>query len=160
MKPNLGLQFCCNAKIARSRESFGLDARCCVRKENRMTIRLTSAAAVALLALSACDSKPTEVSTVAPDPMASVLANKAPIELPPSIKAEETFRCKDNSLVFVAFFQGDKQALIRETRTSMPVKLTAEKAGDPLIADGYVMTGDTKAVTLTQPGKPTQLCDR
>ena len=49
-----------------------------------MTNRLLPAAAFALLALSACDSKPTEVTSVTPDPMASVLANKAPVELPPA----------------------------------------------------------------------------
>ena len=136
-----------------------LDAQCCVREENRMTIRLAPAVALALLALSACDNKPTEVSSIAPDPMASVLANKAPVELPPSIKADVTFRCKDNSLAFVTFFNGDKQALVKTSKDGTPVKLTAEKAGDPLKADGYTMTGTTKAVTLSQPGKPAQLCD-
>lgn len=123
-----------------------------------MTIRILPAVAVALLALSACDNKPQEVTNVAPDPMASVLANKAPIELPPSIKADVSLRCKDNSLAFVTFFEGDKQALVKTTKDGTQVKLTAEKAGDPLKADGYVMTGDPKAVTLTQPGKPAQLC--
>ncbi|GHH12458.1 hypothetical protein E2E30_11805 [Sphingomonas sp. AAP5] len=124
-----------------------------------MTTRLLPAAAFALLALSACDSKPTEVTSVTPDPMASVLANKAPVELPPAIKSEATLRCKDNSLVYVTFFEGDKQVLVKSKPDATPVKLTAEKAGDPLKADGYVLTGNPKAVTLTQPGKPAQLCD-
>lgn len=125
-----------------------------------MTNRILLPVAVALLALSACDNKPTEVTSVTPDPMAAVLANKAPVELPPSIKSEETFRCKDNSLAFVTFFNGDKMALVKASKDGTPVKLTAEKAGDPLKADGYVMTGTTKSVTLTQPGKPAQLCDK
>ncbi|WP_242137718.1 MULTISPECIES: hypothetical protein [unclassified Sphingomonas] len=124
-----------------------------------MLNRLLPAAAVALLALSACDNKPTEVSSVTPDPMAAEIANRAPVELPPAIKKEVTFRCKDNSLVYVTFFEGDKQALVKTTETGTPTKLTAEKAGDPLKADGYEMTGTVKAVTLTQPGKPKQLCD-
>ncbi|RUN76755.1 hypothetical protein EJC47_08650 [Sphingomonas sp. TF3] len=123
-----------------------------------MTKRILPAAALFLM-LSACENKPTEVSTVAPDPMAAVLANKAPVELPPAIKKEVTFRCKDNSLVYVTFFQGDKQALVKATEKGTPTKLTAEKPGDPLKADGYEMTGNEKAVTLTQPGKPKQLCD-
>ena len=123
-----------------------------------MTKRILPTAALFLM-LSACENKPTEVSTVAPDPMASVLANKAPVELPPAIRKEVTFRCKDNSLVYVTFFQGDKQALVKATEKGTPVKLTAEKAGDPLKDDGYEMTGNEKAVTLTQPGKPKQLCD-
>ena len=48
---------------------------------------------------------------------------------------------------------------MKTTETGTPTKLTAEKAGDPLKADGYEMTGTVKAVTLTQPGKPKQLCD-
>ncbi len=124
-----------------------------------MLNRLLPAAAVALLALSACDNKPTEVSSVTPDPMAAEIANRAPVELPPAIRKEVTFRCKDNSLAYVTFFEGDKQALVRKTATGIPVRLTADKAGDPLKADGYEMTGTEKAVTLTQPEKPKQLCD-
>lgn len=124
-----------------------------------MIQRPIPAAALLVLTLSACENKPTEVSTIAPDPMASVLANKAPVELPPAIKKEVTFRCKDNSLVHITFFEGDKQALVKATENGTPVKLTAEQAGDPLKADGYVMKGTVKAVTLTQPGKPEQLCD-
>lgn len=124
-----------------------------------MTYRILPAVVVALLALSACSNQPTEVTSIAPDPMASVLANKAPVELPPSIKAEATLRCKDNSLAYVTFFEGDKQALIKTKLDAAPVKLTAEKAGDPLKADGWVMTGNPKAVTLTEPGKSAQLCD-
>lgn len=123
-----------------------------------MTIRILPAVAVALLALSACDNKPTEVTNVAPDPMASVLANKAPVELPPSITADVSMRCKDNSLAFVTFFEGDKQVLVKISKDGTPVKLTAEKAGDPLKADSYELTGNPKAVTLTEPGKPAQLC--
>jgi|UniRef100_UPI0035CBC363 hypothetical protein len=120
---------------------------------------LPAAAAFALLALAACDSKPTEVTSVTPDPMASVLANKAPVELPPSIKSEATLRCKDNSLAYVTFFDGDKQVLVKTKPDATPVKLVADKAGDPFKADGYELTGNPKAVSLTQPGKPKQVCD-
>ncbi|WP_404371203.1 hypothetical protein AB5I39_03460 [Sphingomonas sp. MMS24-J45] len=124
-----------------------------------MSIRnLLPAAAVALFALSACENKPQEVTNIAPDPMASVLANKAPVELPPAIKADVSMRCKDNSLAFVTFFEGDKQVLVKTKKDATPVKLTAEKAGDPLTAQGYVLTGDPKSVTLTQPGKSAQVC--
>lgn len=124
-----------------------------------MMNRLLPAAAVALLALSACDQKPTVVSSVAPDPNEAELKKRPPVALPPAIKAEATLRCKDNSVVYITFFEGDTQAFVKATATGTPVKLTAEKAGDPFKADGYEMTGTPKAVTLTQPGKPAQLCD-
>jgi hypothetical protein len=124
-----------------------------------MTLRLLPAAAVALLALSACNNDKAEtVTSTAPDPMASVLANAAPVELPPAMKAEVSMRCKDNSLVYVTFFDGDKMALIKSTKDGTATKLTAEKAGDPLKAEGYSLTGTPKNITVTQPGKGTLTC--
>lgn len=121
---------------------------------------LLAAAALLALPLAACDTKPqTEtVDPTAPDPQAAELAKSAPIVLPPSVKASVTFRCKDNSLVFVDFFSGDKLANLRTEKEGTPVKLSAEKAGDPLIADGYSMTGTPKLITLSRPGKPSQTC--
>src|SRR3546814_18081795 len=67
-----------------------------------------TAAAAAILVLAGCQQKAETVTTTAPDPMAAELANAAPVELPPSMKASVAFRCKDNSLAFVDFFSGDK----------------------------------------------------
>lgn len=117
--------------------------------------------AAPLLALAACNSKPNqpEVVDTNPDPMANILANRAPVELPPAIKADKSFRCKDNSLVFVTFFQGDKQANVRLKEGETPVVLKAPAAGEPLTAEGgWKMTGDEKAVTLTTPKKAAQVC--
>lgn len=118
-------------------------------------------AAVALIALSACNSKPEkpEVLDTNPDPMAAELANKGTVELPPAIRADKTFRCKDNSLVYVTFFQGDKQVFVKSKKDGAPTTLKAEKAGDPLTAEGgWKLTGDTSHITLTQPGKGELTC--
>ncbi|WP_260598344.1 hypothetical protein [Sphingomonas endolithica] len=125
-----------------------------------MKTLLPSLAAVALLALSACDNKdPQVVSSQAPDPQAAALANAAPVELPPSIKADVTFRCNPgNSLAFVTFFEGDKQALVRTDKAGTATKLTAEEAGQPLKAEGYELTGTPKLATLTLPGKGKLTC--
>ena len=122
---------------------------------------LLLSATAALLALAACNSKPNtaEVLDSNPDPMANALANHAPVELPPAIKAEKTFRCKDNSLLYVTLFQGDKLALVKTTPTGTVNRLTAEKAGDPLTAEGgWKLTGTAANITVTQPGKPSQTC--
>ncbi len=119
---------------------------------------LCTAAALLALPLAACDNKTETVTTTAPDPQAAELAKSAPVVLPPSMKASVTFRCKDNSLVFVDFFSGDMQANVRTAKDGTPVKLTAPKAGDPMTADGYSMTGTPKAITLTRPGKPSLAC--
>jgi hypothetical protein len=126
-----------------------------------MTSRFTPAIAVALLALSACNNdKPETVTLTAPDPAAAEIANRAPIELPPAMKAESTMRCKDNSLVYVTFFEGDKMAVIKLAKDGPATALKAEKAGDPLVAPGYSLKGDPKTITLTAPGKGTTTCHK
>lgn len=118
-------------------------------------------AAAALLALAACNNKPAtpEVVDTNPDPMASELANAGAVELPPAIKAEKTMRCKDNSLVYVTFFQGDKQAFVRTEKDGAPTTLKAANAGEPLTAEGgWTMTGTPENITLTQPGKGELTC--
>ena len=115
--------------------------------------------AVALLALSACSKPQPQVVDTNPDPMATELANAKPVELPPAIKADVTFRCKDQSLVYVTFFQGDKLAMIRTAPNGSPTRLTAPEAGQPLTAEGgWSLTGDPKAITVSQPGKSSLTC--
>ena len=123
-----------------------------------MITRFIPAAAVALLALSACQQKSETVTSTAPDPQAEALANRAPVELPPAITATKTFRCKDQSLATVNFFAGDKQASVKVGDAIAPVLLKAEKAGDPYKADGFELTGTAAGITLTSPGKPAQAC--
>ena len=122
---------------------------------------LLLSATAALLALAACNSKPAQPDVLDsnPDPMATELANRAPVELPPAIKADKTFRCKDNSLLYVTLFQGDKQAFVKTSPTGTVNRLTAENAGDPLTAEGgWKLTGNASNITITQPGKPSQTC--
>ncbi|MFD1033179.1 hypothetical protein ACFQ15_00745 [Sphingomonas hankookensis] len=122
---------------------------------------LLLAATAAAFALSACgQQQPEQLDTRAPDPLASQLANRAPVELPPPVKASVTFRCKDNSLVYVDFFEGDTQANFRAKQDSAPVRLKTEEKGKPLVAEGgYSLTGTPKTITLTQPGKTAQTCN-
>lgn len=117
---------------------------------------------VALLGLAACDTAPTTVTanTQSYDPMAAELANAAPVELPPALKSSDSFRCKDNSVVYVDFFQGDTQANIRlGDRTGVPTVLRAPAAGEPFVAEGYSLSGTGKSITLTKPGAGSQSCN-
>lgn len=119
---------------------------------------ICAVAAMLALPLAACEQKTETVTSEAPDPQADELAKKPKIALPPSIKATVTFRCKDNSLVYVDFFSGDKMAHLRTAKDGAPVTLNADAAGDPMKADGYSMSGTPKLITLSQPGKPSQTC--
>jgi hypothetical protein len=124
---------------------------------------LLPATAVALLALTACQSKTTTTTTTEGNSTTTVenkTVAKTPVELPPSIKAEVSLRCHgDNSLVHVTFFDGDKQVTVQSPPDSPPVTLKAPEAGKPYVADGgWELTGTQKSINLTQPGKAAQSC--
>ena len=118
------------------------------------------AALILTLPLAACENKAETVTSEAPDPQAEALKKLPPATLPPSISASVQLRCKDNSLVFIDFFSGKTSANLRQEKDGPIVKLTAPKAGDPMVADGYSLSGTPDLVTLTQPGKPSQTCKR
>ncbi|KQT33432.1 hypothetical protein ASG29_05125 [Sphingomonas sp. Leaf412] len=118
-------------------------------------------AVTAFLLLAGCNSQPDQPQVIDtnPDPMASTLANAAPVELPPAIKADKTMRCKDGSLAYVTFFQGDKQAVIRTEKDGTPTTLKGAEAGKPLTAEGgWSMTGNTDSVEIKVPGKGNLSC--
>ncbi|RJF91494.1 hypothetical protein [Sphingomonas cavernae] len=120
---------------------------------------LPVAAASALLALAACNTEPETVTGGGPqDDMAAELANAAPVELPPSMKESKTYRCKDNTLVYVDFLSDDKSANIRLDKSAAPTQVKAEEAGKPMIAEGYSLEGSGPSVTITLPGKGSQSC--
>ncbi|KTF69758.1 hypothetical protein ACNFJ7_01220 [Sphingomonas sp. HT-1] len=107
---------------------------------------------VATLALAACNNKPEVVDARSPDPMASQLANAAPVEPPPSIESTVSFRCQPgNTLLFVDFFKGGKMAALREEKGSMKsVLLKAPEAGQAYVAEGgYKLEGTAKAAKIT-----------
>lgn len=117
------------------------------------------AAAAVLLSLAACENKPEEVSGTAPDPQAEALKNAPKVELPPSIEASVSMRCKDNSVVFADFYQGAKMVLIKETKDGPGTLLKAPEAGQPFVADGgYKVTGTSKNATVEVPGKGSRTC--
>ena len=118
---------------------------------------LTAAAAGALVALAACNPKPKtpEVIDTNPDPMAKELANRAPVELPPAIKADKSMRCQPgNILLYVTFFEGDKLAFVRTEKAGTVNRLTAPAVGEPLVADGgWKLPGTPTSAKITVPGK-------
>ncbi len=118
---------------------------------------LTAVAALAMLSACNNNDEPEVVGGPA-DPMASQLANAAPVELPPSVKNSYQYRCKDNSLVFVDFLSDDKTANLRTEKDGSPTKLTAAEAGQPFEANGFKVDGSGKQVTITLPGKSALSC--
>jgi len=87
-------------------------------------------------------------------------ANAAKVVLPPSITATKTYRCKDNSVVHIDWLSDNKSANFRAEETAAPVQLKAAVAGEPMIAEGYSLTGDAKSatITVTRPGVAAESC--
>jgi len=128
-------------------------------------IRNPTLIALGLLAVAAC--KPETITGgEQPDPMKDELANAAPVELPPSIVASKTYRCKDNSLVQIDWLSENKGAYVHgDNQTQTHVKPAEAVDGKPASTDltaegGYVLKGNAAAstVNLVMPGKGAQAC--
>lgn len=96
------------------------------------------------------------------DPQAAELANAAPVELPPALKASKTLRCKDNSLVYIDFMADDTTAHLKTDKAGAITNLKAPEAGQPFVSeDGSTkVEGSGDEVTLTLPGKSAQSCKK
>ena len=118
---------------------------------------ITAAATAAFLTLSGCNNEPETVEAGGEDPMAEELANAAPVELPPSIQVSRTYRCKDNSLIYVDFYTNNT-AQLRTEPGGTPTQLTAAEAGAAYTAEGYSLSGNGTQVDYSAPGKGSQNC--
>ena len=118
-------------------------------------------AATLLLPLAACN-QPTaqeRANEAAANEAAAANQAAAAAPLPPAIREEKSFRCKDNSLAIVTFFEGDKQAVVKDKQDGPTTFLTAANTGDPLTAaGGWKLTGNEAGITLTRPGKAAVTC--
>lgn len=124
----------------------------------RHTIFLAAAAATALLA--GCGEPETITAGERTDPQAAELAKAAPVELPPAIQASRTYRCKDNSLVYIDFMSNNT-ALVRKAKGAEPplATVTAETPGGAYkSADGFTVSGNSEQITYTSPKGGSQSC--
>ena len=87
-------------------------------------------------------------------------ANSAKVVLPPSITATKTYRCKDNSVIHIDWLSDKMTANFRADKVGAPVQLKSAVAGEAMTAEGYSLTGDAAAasITITRPGKDAQSC--
>lgn len=119
-------------------------------------------ALLAAVALAGCDNKGQTIVASGPaDDQPTNVAANANVELPPAIASSEIYRCKDNSVAYVDWMSDNKTANVRAEQSEAPVQLKAEEAGQPMVAEGYSLTGGPGAssVTLTRPGKGSQSCN-
>jgi len=76
------------------------------------------------------------------DQPTNAMAN-ANVQLPPSIAASKTYRCKDNSIIYVDWLSDG----------SSRVKKTANETGTSLPAGDPSLSGDAKGSTITYKGQ-------
>ena len=118
---------------------------------------------VPVLALAACNRKPTTIVAGGPeDPTAKQIAAAPPVKLPPALLATKSYRCKDNSLVYIDWFNDHTTANLHVKKKDAPaVHLTAEAAGQPFSGEGYQLTGSPTAASVTYkaPAGGGQSCD-
>ena len=131
-------------------------------------------APVAMLALAACNKTETPAEGEA---AAAAAAPAAPIELPPSITASATYRCADNTILYVDFLGaniaadirvGDKTATatrVAQAVAAAPAAGAAAPAAEvapagPLkSADGETsLSGSGKQINVKLAGKGAQTC--
>jgi hypothetical protein len=116
--------------------------------------------AIASAALVGCQKETINPGADKAEIAAANAANAPKVVLPPSITATRTYRCKDNSLVYIDWLSDKMSANFRSEKTGTPVQLKSAVAGEAMTAEGYSLTGDAAAasITLTRPEKAAQSC--
>ncbi len=130
---------------------------------------------VAMLALAACNNTetPAESDAAGAD---TAEAPAEPVEMPPSITSKGTYRCADNTILYVEFFGENESASIRvgeETAEAIRVKPEAAEApaegteevakptGPMKSEDGETMlTGSGDQINVRLAGKGAQSCKK
>ena len=120
------------------------------------TIAFSAAAFAACLTLTACGNNAADQANAA-GANANQTSAKAERPLPPSILKSRTYRCRDNSLVYVDFFT-DNTASLRTEQTGAPTPLASEGGSPPFTADGYSVSANADEAQIALPGKPSQSC--
>jgi hypothetical protein len=124
-----------------------------------MTRTLIHALAAAA-ALAGCNKESHTINPNLPDDEDNQIANAAPIDLPPPIAASKIYRCKDNSVVHIDWLADKQTANIRSGDNGAATQVKAPAAGEPMVAEGFVLKGTAEAssVTLTRPGTGAETC--
>ena len=117
-----------------------------------------AASLAALLALGACNNKPTTVTANEYDPQAEQLKDAKPVAPPPMIQASRVYRCKDNSLVYADFYTNNTES-VRSKKDGTPTLLTAADGKPPYTAAGSSVSANAESISYTSPGRGTQPCD-
>jgi hypothetical protein len=93
-------------------------------------------------ALAGCNKEDHTIVAGGPDEGGTNAQANGPVALPPSVAASKSYRCKDNSLVYIDWLS-DGTARVKKTRNEV---------GTPVIP-GTELKGDAKAATISYNGQ-------
>jgi hypothetical protein len=103
---------------------------------------------IAAAALAGCDQSDHTLSPVGPyDPQANAVNTAAPVALPPAITAQKSYRCKDNSVVYVDWY-ADGSARLKKDKTEAGTQIPAPAEGAP-----SALGGDANSTSITANGQ-------
>ena len=122
--------------------------------------RFITLAVVAAAALAGCNKEDHTIVAGTRDSRETNMVDPATIKLPPAIEASKSYRCKDNSVVYIDWLNDKMTADIRAKKAESATRVTTAEAGKPMTAGGYSLTGTSSASTITveRPGKGSQSC--
>jgi hypothetical protein len=108
---------------------------------------LLAASLVAFAGLAACGDSEPEVVNEMYDPSDDELAaEEAGTEVPPMVRASRSYRCADNSVVYVTFYTDDAQVGVAAEQSAPPTILRNEAlAAADAPADSEADTGEETA---------------
>lgn len=72
--------------------------------------------------------------------------------------AQRTYRCKDNSLVYISFFSDNTAIYKTDKDATTGQTLTSAGEGQPYLAEGYSVSGNGAEISLTAPDKGSTTC--
>lgn len=105
----------------------------------RTALVITLAAAAAL---AGCNKEDHTIVAGGPVEDNSAAASNSPVALPPSISASKTYRCKDNSLIYVDWLS-DNTARVKKTHEEVGTTVTP----------GTALKGDANGSTISYNGQ-------
>lgn len=127
---------------------FGLGERACHLITGAVLLAITA------IFLTGCNR-----NTTKPGAEKSPDANEL-VELPPSITASHTYRCRDNSVINADFFQGRKRIDLRLPNAANSVQLTSSDGNDVFIGGGIKATVSGLDLTIDRGSAGELTCKR
>lgn len=108
---------------------------------------------VVALALLSAGCKPTTI--IAGQQQEHPMGGK-PAMLPPAVKESHTYRCADNTVVYVDYLADDATANLRSGEQGPNVQLKGTRVS--FAGSGYTLMRAGEAITLRRPGHDLQRC--